>query len=161
ERGVGERQVERVALEHRAEPAELRAAEAQRAGRFAQRGAVEIEPDHVRAALDRAEAVAALAAARVEQTLSAANPKPPHLEGAHPAASPRPRRRPPRRRPPSETAAGPARARRAPPPRRGPVRRARRGSPPPTPPGRAAARAGPRCRPCRPPRAARPRRSRS
>ena len=55
----------------------------------AQRGAVEVEPDHVRAALERAEAVAPLAAARVEQRLAGAEPKPLEIDGEQHAASPR------------------------------------------------------------------------
>jgi hypothetical protein len=68
--------VEGVALEHPAQLAELAAAVAQAARGRSQRGQVEVEADDVGAALEGAEAVPPLAAARVEQQLAGADPKP-------------------------------------------------------------------------------------
>ena len=88
---VAEGQGEGVALEHAREAPDLAAARAERPAGRAQRGAVEVEADHARAALERAEAVASLAAAGVEEQVAGRDPKPLEVDGEQHAASPRTR----------------------------------------------------------------------
>ena len=93
---VGEGQVEGIAVDHLAHRVELDGAISQGADGSRERLAIQVEAHHVGAALECAKAVASLAAARVEEALSGADPKPLEVDGEQHARSLRGRRPGPR-----------------------------------------------------------------